>query len=84
MHHVKISGKHKTAIFKLGFLLPHIMGSRNPFYTLTPNHHQASNVKSLNMKLERDACNSMPLYDIATKTKTIVSFLNTGSLITSL
>lgn len=70
MYHV-FTGKHKfeTAIFKFWGFFSYIMGSQDPFYTPTPNHHQASNVKSLNVKLGRDACHSIPFYDISTKNK---------------
>ena len=45
------------------------MGSQIPLYTLTPNSHQDSNVKSLNVKLEGDACYRILFYDISTKNK---------------
>lgn len=73
MCHIKISGKHKyeMAIFKpfSFFFFFHIMGSQNLFYTVTPNQHQASNVKSLNVRLERDARNGIPFYGILSKNK---------------
>lgn len=66
MYNINTSDKHKyeTAFFNL--LKFTLWGLRTPLYSYS-QPHQVSKVKSLNVKLGRDTCNSIPFYGISTK-----------------
>ena len=65
MYNVNISGKHKYET-ALSLLSSYLWGLWTSLYSYSQSH-QAPNVKSLNVKMGRDVCNSTPFYGISTK-----------------